>query len=369
MVPFFHATWDLLPDVKVQTEAVHRLNNVGVVVTEVANGTSQDGSVAEWREIVLITFEGEMISRCEVFDEEDLDEAIAHFERLQPQARRLENAASRVTERFLARLAAGDWNAIAATLDDDFSQDDRRRVVGAGVRHGRDAEIADLRAIADLSITNITSTVIATRGERLALMRVCFSFRDKGPEAFRGELLGIGEINADERIVADVSFDLDDIDVAFEELDRRYLAGEAAPHAHTWSVIAQACSALNQGEVPAALTHVADVDHRSFGAIAPGDLKAYLRASLDDSADLSIYIEVIHRLTDLGAVVTHAAQGFSRKGFAAEWRAIDVFTVEGDLINHGEMFDEEDLDAALARFEELHRQPPSENGTNQPNSR
>ena len=36
-----------------------------------------------------------------------------------------------------------------------FSSDDRRRVVGAGVRQGRDAEIADMRAIADLGITNV----------------------------------------------------------------------------------------------------------------------------------------------------------------------------------------------------------------------
>ena len=32
---------------------------------------------------------------------------------------------------------------------------------------------------------------------------------------------------------------------------------------------------------------------------------------------------------------------------------IDVFTVEGDLISRLETFDEADLDAALARFEEL----------------
>ena len=32
-------------------------------------------------------------------------------------------------------------------------------------------------------------------------------------------------------------FDIDDIDAAFEELDARYAAGEAAAHAHTWSVI------------------------------------------------------------------------------------------------------------------------------------
>ena len=43
---------------------------------------------------------------------------------------------------------------MAEILADDFSSDDRRRVVGAGVRHGRDAEIEDMRAIADLGIAN-----------------------------------------------------------------------------------------------------------------------------------------------------------------------------------------------------------------------
>ena len=64
-------------------------------------------------------------------------------------------------------------------------------------------------------------------------------------------MLGIAEIDADERIVAAVLFDLDDIDAAFEELDARYLAGEAAAHAHTWSVIARAYAAFNRHELPA----------------------------------------------------------------------------------------------------------------------
>ena len=60
------------------------------------------------------------------------------------------------------------------------------------------------------------------------------------PEAFNTELLSIVEIDADERIVAVVTFDLDDFDAAIAELDARYLAGEAAAHARTWSVIMQA---------------------------------------------------------------------------------------------------------------------------------
>ena len=92
---------------------------------------------------------------------------------------------------------------------------------------------------ADVGVTNVTSTVIATRGERLALSRARFSGRDQRPEAFQTEVLGIVEINADDRIAARVVFDPDDIDAAFAELDARYLAGEAAAYAHTWSVVAR----------------------------------------------------------------------------------------------------------------------------------
>ena len=59
----------------------------------------------------------------------------------------------------------------------------------------------------------------------------------------------IVEIDADNRIAAYVAFDLDDIDAAFEELDARYLAGEAAAYSHTWSLIAQTYAAFNRHEL------------------------------------------------------------------------------------------------------------------------
>ncbi len=45
-------------------------------------------------------------------------------------------------------------------------------------------------------------------------------------------------------------FDPDDFDAAFAELDARHLAGEAAAHAHMWSVITEAYAALNRHELP-----------------------------------------------------------------------------------------------------------------------
>ena len=66
-----------------------------------------------------------------------------------------------------------------------------------------------------------------------------------------------------------VVFDPDEIDAAFEELDARYLAGEAAAHAHTWAVVAQAYAAFNRGELPATTPDCVNIDHRRGIAVRP----------------------------------------------------------------------------------------------------
>jgi hypothetical protein len=204
----------------------------------------------------------------------------------------------------------------------------------------------------------VTPTVIATRGRSLVLTRLGFSGRDDGPEPFLTEVLSILEINDDERMVALVSFDLDDIDAAFEELDARYLTGEGAAHARTWSVITRGYNGFNRGEIPAATQDWVNVDHRHAAAMAPGEGVAYFRASWELAAELNVYIEAVHRLSDLGAAFTHVGNGTSREGFEAEWRTVDIMTVEGDRINRCELFDEADLDAALAMFDQLSRPAP-----------
>ena len=66
--------------------------------------------------------------------------------------------------------------------------------------------------------------------------------------------------------------------------------------------------------------------------MAPGEGIEYFRASWELAAELSVYIESVHRLSDLGAVFTHVGKGTSREGFEAEWRTVDIMTVDGDLI-------------------------------------
>ena len=75
-------------------------------------------------------------------------------------------------------------------------------------------------------------------------------------------------------------FDPDDIDAAFEELDARYLAGEAAAHAHTWTVIAQVQAAFNRHELPPTTADWVNIDHRRGRAFAPGDVIRLLACHL-----------------------------------------------------------------------------------------
>lgn len=353
ITPYIHATWDVAPDINLHIEAVHRLSDSGALFTQVLKGTSKAGFDAEWRDVIILTADGEQLSSLEVFDEADLAAALTRFDELSRPAQRLENAASRVYDRIFAYFASRDWVAMKAVLAEDILDDDRRRVANAGIRRGRAAMIANIQAGADLGARSITSTVIATRGDRLALRHLRFS--GEGPEAFHNELLGIAEINDDQRVEVVVQFDVDDLDAAFDELDARYLAGDAAPHAHSWSAILGAYAALNRREMPATTTDHVSVDHRRVTSFAPGDIKDYTRRAWDQLPDISFRIAAVHRLNGRGAVVTHALHGTSREGFEAEWREVHLMTREGELFNRSEMFDEDDLDTALARFDDLSR--------------
>ena len=194
-------------------------------------------------------------------------------------AARLENTATRVQERVFAYIAARDWDAVAQMTAEDVSVDDRRRVVNAGVLRGRDANIESTQATVDVGFTMTMVGALATRGERLALIRVRVSGRDA--ETIQNDALNIVEIDAEERIAGNVVFDLDDFDAAFAELDARYIAGEAAAHAGTWSVIVGAFVAHNRREFPPTTTDVVSIDHRRVASFAPGEGFEFVRAGWD----------------------------------------------------------------------------------------
>lgn len=85
-------------------------------------------------------------------------------------------------------------------------------------------EVADGRAIRGESVA------LATRGERLALVRSTFVFADADVGPSEITFLLVTEVDEHGRIAAYVRFDDDDLEAAYAELDARFERGEGAAH-------------------------------------------------------------------------------------------------------------------------------------------
>ena len=129
------------------------------------------------------------------------------------------------------------------------------------------------------------------------------------------------------------SFDPDDIDAAFAELDARYLAGEAHPRAHM--VGHRPGYAASTGTSSRATTpDWVNIDRRRGKRSRRRRLIARIRyAPCGISRRTSIYIEAVHR-ADRPRSGRHprGAWDFAR-GLRRRWREIALLTVEGDLIS------------------------------------
>nr|WP_096441155.1 BTAD domain-containing putative transcriptional regulator [Mycobacterium shigaense] len=354
MVEYLRAGWKIEHNIRFYVEAVHAMSDSGTVVTHKGHGNSPEGFDAEWQEVMLFTLVGDSFDRCEVFDGSEVDAALARFDELRNPSRWLENAATRAADRLIAHFTAQDWDAIARTFAADFSSDDRRRVVGAGIRHGRDLEVADLRSIAGVGITNITSTVIAIRGERLVLTYGYLSSPNQEHEAFFTDTVTVIEIDSKEKIIGLVSFDADDVDAAFAELDARYLAGEAAPYARMWQSAVETLAEANRHEPGPMLRSLRYTDHRrvSFG---PEDFGRAIEELWTLVPDARYRVPSVHALDSHATVSSVIIEGTDVHGNQLQWARTILQVLDEPRF---EVFEEDDVDAALARFEELRPRTP-----------
>lgn len=297
--------------------------------------------------------DGDLISRCELFDEADIDAAMMRFDELSRRVPILKNAATRTRARVHDAYNRRDLDGFVVLHDADGGYEDRRK----GLHDSGPVDQTYAHALWFVSPTSWRSEFepVAIRGSRLALSRDKFRDTNEVDRPIAVETLMLAEVTDAGLQHHLVIFDPDDIDSAFDELDARYIAGEAAPHAQTWSVVAGAYAALNRRELPATTRDWVSIDHRRGASVASGDMATFLRTVRDLTPQVSIYIEAVHRLSDLGAVLTEEVRGKSQEGFDAEWREIILLGVDGDLINRLEVFDEADIDSALARFDELER--------------
>ncbi len=170
------------------------------------------------------------LRRATNFDLEDRDQASALLSEWAAErdgnAQPPTNAMTRTLETFPAVYAAGDWDEFAAGYADPaMVVDDRRAGVSAGIVPGRDAVMELVHGLHDVGFQKVTNVPMAVRGEGLALFRRVWH----NPEGFDLPMLVLVEAAPSGLVGYQIMWDVEDLDTAMAELDRRFAEVE------TWS--------------------------------------------------------------------------------------------------------------------------------------
>jgi len=130
----------------------------------------------------------------------------------------LANAVTGLLDPQAAAFAARDWDWLRDRLAVDIAVEDRRTTVNAGPAVGRESVIALFRGFADVGFETLDQEPIATRGDRLALLRRVY----RSAAGFELAMLAVAEANVQGLAGGLVLFDLDELEAALAELDARF---------------------------------------------------------------------------------------------------------------------------------------------------
>jgi hypothetical protein len=210
------------------------------------------------------------------------------------------------------------------------------------------------------SSSALTTDVLATRGDRLLLTRVRWTGggHSVGPSEF--EWLEVFAVDDNGSIVAEVTFDPDDLGAAYVELDARYAAGEAAPYAATLETMQRLQGSMAMRDFDElASVYAADLvveDHRrlGWGTLRSRDEElALFRALVELAPDVALRIDHVLATGARGGLAVARVMG-TREGGAFEIPFVSVIVCDPDgRIRQVNLYDLDQLDAARARYDEL----------------
>ena len=99
-----------MPDARYRVTAVHALDAHGTVASLVIEGTDSSGHELQWSRIVAL-LPGE--PRMEVYEEDDLDAALARFEEAPPASATAGKRGNPCVRALPSIFGARDWAALA----------------------------------------------------------------------------------------------------------------------------------------------------------------------------------------------------------------------------------------------------------------
>jgi class 3 adenylate cyclase len=299
-----------------------------------------------------------------VFAPDDLDAAFAELDaraRNDDLGRVLSNASTEVTEVLRRRFAAGDWDALTAMFAANFVGELRR------FRDQFDDAVAVMRIARESDASRLTFVPIAVRGDRFSLSRGWIAHDPDALEPFSIELLALQEIDADRRIAAAVTFDIDDLDAAIAELDARYLAAADTAHADVARLVFDLAHAYNSRDWDLYRSMFDDnavaVDHRPAGwgrVVGSEGVVANINAMIELVPDMHCTCAALIGTAPDTTLTLLRFTGTSPEGTAVEFSMYNLIKHRGGRVALMEMYPESDASSARERFEALTAATPTE---------
>ncbi len=327
-----------------------RLNEHGAVQVDHSDFRDKDGIPVEFRTCQLRIIRDGKCAHFEVFPEHDVAAACARFDEL-TAPRALTNRAFEVNEEFFRRIFDdGDIDGAMTLVRPDWANSDERGL------HLGDLDPASANRWFSLveRPDRWSTTAVAIRGDRVALSEIAVS------ATHERRLLLVSEIDASGLAIRDAQFELDQLRPALDLLNEWYLEGEGAPYRQIVELSRALGAAMEQdaeGQRAALLDlmhpDVVMHDHRSFGV--PAMTSDHVRAGEGGILDVKDVVLVSEHL----AINEHGMLGVADMRHTNEVggqtvnRSLSLTVRRGDRASHLEWFDEDDREAALARFDEL----------------
>ncbi len=235
--------------------------------------------------------------------------------------------------------------------------DDRRGGVSAGIVPGRDAVMELVHGLHDVGFRTVTNLPIAVRGERLALFRRVWH----NPEGFDLPMLVLTEAAPSGQVGYQIMWDLEDLETAMAELDRRVVEVET-PDADLSNAATRLLApypekfaARDWGWIGAMIDEHAVSDDRrtavSGGVVTGGDAILALTRGLEDVGFATMSEQPIAIRGE--RLVLTIRTWHDPHGFDLPLLACMEFGENGRMVANI-MFDPEDLDAATVELDRRH---------------
>ncbi len=322
-----------------------------------------DGERYTWTRLSVVEFrDGRMASERE-FDADDEDAAFACAEE------RIHAVGSRLplTNRSCDTVAALQNAMRAKDIEGGIGcyaipcvYDDRRRISGDPIRNAAGLRLAGERILAQYN--NFEWRTLAVRGYFLSMHSSVWS-DDAGNAT---SYLHVYEVDDAGHFVYEGRFDEDDFENAYQELTRRYCAGEGAAVAEGATHIAKYLMAINRREWDRAFGEMATPDMHAVSRSRsgfPDRSVADLRASYEHLCAMVASVRSWHSIerwiSPTVAVTLHEREAIGHDGERYEWTRIIVGEFREGLTTHLAEFDVDDEAAAFEYAEERVRRAGS----------